>query len=50
VATVILNRDEKMFWRMTPRKMNELLKVHYRLNGAGKDKNTPKQGFIDQVM
>jgi hypothetical protein len=50
VATVILNREEKYFWRMTPRKLNELLKVHYRLNGAGPKKGAAKQGFIDQVM
>lgn len=49
VATVQLNRPEREFWKMTPRKLNALANNHVEANG-GASKNGPKKGFIDQIM
>jgi uncharacterized phage protein (TIGR02216 family) len=55
-ATVILRRSEAQFWRMTPRKLNALTRVHAEVNdpesGKKKKKDYPRAatGFIDQVM
>lgn len=49
VATVVLRRTERQFWRMTPRKLNALVRAHIRLNDS-KKADKPKRGFIDQVI
>lgn len=50
-VTVLLNRTERQFWRMTPRKLNALVAAHVEANGGSEEKqNEPKQGFIDQVI
>lgn len=54
-GTVILNRSEREFWRMSPRKLKALSTVHVELNNAEpkKSKNglpKSKPGFIDQVF
>lgn len=57
IATVILLRPEKEFWRMVPRKLNALLSAHAQVNnpeddgsGGTSTPDKPKVGFIDQVM
>lgn len=50
VATRILHRPEAQFWRMTPRKLSALVKVHIELNDTEKQKKKEKVGFIDQVL
>lgn len=57
IATVILKRSEKEFWRMVPRKLNALLSAHAQINNSDDeetgDTSAPsksKVGFIDQVM
>jgi hypothetical protein len=51
VGTVFLRRSERAFWKMLPRKLHALVKVHTELNGGGnRAEEQPKQGFIDQVM
>ena len=51
---------EEEFWKTSPRKLNALLELHARLNGAGdeeveeskqrKGTDTKKTGYIDQVL
>jgi hypothetical protein len=48
-ATVVLHRPERQFWRMTPRKLNALAKVHVEVNEPSEEKQ-PKQQYIDQIM
>lgn len=58
VATVILRRSEKQFWRMTPRKLHALVGVHAEINSpdssgkadAATGGNSKPTGFIDQVI
>lgn len=51
VGTVILKRPESHFWRMTPRKLNALTKVHVEINSPGESKaNKPTTGYIDQIF
>jgi len=52
VATVILKRSEKEFWRMTPRKFNALVNVHIRLNDPDQSKQQEKRrmAYIDQIF
>lgn len=52
VATVILRRTEKQFWRMSPRKLNALVKAHVRLNNPDESEKQekPKMGYIDQIF
>jgi uncharacterized phage protein (TIGR02216 family) len=59
VATVILRRTERQFWRMTPRKLNALTSAHAFVNNGGESDNStnspkgqegPQVGFIDQVF
>jgi len=53
VATVILQRSEREFWRMTPRKLNALTRAHVTLNGGDKGKKgkvAAKPGFIDNIF
>lgn len=55
-GTVILNRSEREFWRMSPRKLKALSKIHVELNAPDPKKNKKgamtqsKPGFIDQVF
>jgi hypothetical protein len=51
-ATVLLRRTEKQFWRMTPRKLNSLVKAHIKANNPEPDdgKDKPTTGFIDQIF
>ncbi len=55
-GTVILNRSEREFWRMSPRKLKALSKIHVELNTSDPKKNKKgamtqsKPGFIDQVF
>lgn len=51
-ATVLLKRTEKQFWRMSPRKLQALVKVHVDLNNGDTETDEPKakQGFIDQIF
>lgn len=51
VATVLLNRTEREFWRMSPRKLNALTEAHIKMNPreGSKDSGGAKQGFIDQI-
>lgn len=48
VGTVLLNMPERAFWRIMPRKLNELAQVHAQLNGSGETK--PQKHFIDEIM
>lgn len=53
MATVILRRSERQFWKMTPKKLNALVNIYVMVNGGeddGAKASTQKQGFIDQVM
>lgn len=58
VGTVILKRSDRAFWRMTPRKLNALVRAHIFFNGGDDDKNSgkssrqpqPEYGFIDNVI
>lgn len=52
VGTVLLNRTELQFWRMTPRKLNALTNVHVKFNGGGSggDKQSQQTGYIDNVF
>lgn len=50
VGTVLLRRSERAFWRMTPRKLSSLTKVHIRFNGGDDDKAGASKGFIDDVL
>lgn len=55
VATVVLKRPESHFWRMTPRKLNALTRIHSMVNDPESrenknNKQRPVTGFIDQVM
>jgi hypothetical protein len=54
VGTVTLKRPEKVFWKMTPRKLSALVNAHMTIQGGGEDKsanNTAnKPGFIDQIF
>jgi hypothetical protein len=53
VATVVLKRSERQFWKMSPRKLNALVKVHIKMNNSDEDEDSPektKHGFIDQVF
>ena len=56
-GTVILNRSEREFWRMSPRKLRALSTIHVELNSqdskkGGKSPKQPsvKKGYIDQVF
>ena len=40
--------SDNEFWDSTPREVNALFKVHYKINVPENDKNKPT-GFIDQV-
>lgn len=52
VGTVILKRNERQFWRMTPRKLTALTDAHIDLNdGKDRDKKKKEQTkFIDQIF
>jgi hypothetical protein len=53
VATVVLKRSERQFWKMSPRKLNALVKIHIKMNSSDEDGESPettKQGFIDQIF
>jgi hypothetical protein len=40
-----------MFWRITPRKLDLLIRVHIDMNTVEDEKKQkPKQGFIDQIF
>jgi uncharacterized phage protein (TIGR02216 family) len=49
VATVLLRRTDRQFWRMTPRKLNALTNTHIEMNKTSEDEE-PKQRFIDEVV
>lgn len=49
-ATVLLNRSEKEFWKMTPRKLNALSDLHIKINANDKKGTNPRPGYIDQIM
>ena len=55
VGTVWLNRTEEETMRMTPRKLQALLKVHYYIekqkmgSGKHKGKDNVASGFIDKI-
>lgn len=52
IATVMLGRSERQFWRMTPRKLNALTRAHVKMNpnGDGEADKPQKQAFIDQII
>jgi hypothetical protein len=55
VATVLLKRSERNFWKLTPRKLTALAKVHIEVEGGGSDEKKEesaksKVSYIDQVM
>jgi uncharacterized phage protein (TIGR02216 family) len=54
VATVLLKRTEKQFWRMTPRKLHALTRAHIMVNGSGDNpeqgSNNAVTGYIDQAF
>ena len=51
VATTVLKRSEKEFWRMTPRKFNALVNVHTRLNSPDQPKQEKRRtAYIDQIF
>lgn len=63
VATVILGRTERQFWKMTPRKLSALAKAHVTYHGGDKEdegasptSSIPQQrqkdtfGHIDQII
>ena len=51
IGTVILRRSEKVFWRMTPRKLNALTRAHAEMKGASKKsaQQGDTAGFQDAV-
>lgn len=49
IATVLLNRTEKEFWKMTLRKLVALYEEYKVANGIEDNKETPN-AYIDQVM
>lgn len=55
VTTVTLRREEKIFWHMTPRKLNALTRAHATVNGGNEEESDQSglsgpKGYIDQVM
>ncbi|MNH36438.1 hypothetical protein D3C79_972270 [compost metagenome] len=60
VATVILKRPEREFWRMTPRKFKALTDAHVEMNTPPDEKNkmqgtkdprkNVRRGYIDQIV
>ena len=50
VCTVILKRSEAEFWKMRPRKLNELAKVHVMVNSDSESNTKAKPGYIDQIF
>lgn len=54
VGTVFLRRNERQFWRMTPRKLKALTDAHIDLNsskeGGSDTKSKSGVGYIDQVI
>ena len=48
-STVILNRTETEFWKLTPREFNSLMKVHVYVNDP-KSKKNEKLTPIDKVL
>lgn len=63
VGTVILRRTDKQFWRMSPRKLSALAKVHADINNPDGASGAPGGGrtiksngigqptaYIDQIM
>lgn len=53
IGTVILQRSELQFWRMTPRKLHALTNAYATMNPDGDGKGSQsatKTGFIDQVF
>jgi hypothetical protein len=47
---VILEMNERGFWRSTPRKLLALLNVHKRVHGLEKQEEKVQMGYIDQVL
>lgn len=47
-GTIILKMSEQYFWRLTPRKLNALVKVHMEVNNGKETEQKPK--FIDQIL
>lgn len=48
VGTVMLNRSEASFWKMKPRRLNALSRVHIELNDSENKKD--KTGYIDNIL
>jgi hypothetical protein len=52
-AKMMLNRSERQFWKMSPRKLNALVKAHIMINNPDEQEerasNKPT-GYIDQIF
>lgn len=54
IATVILNRTEQEFWKMTPKKLQALFSVYIQLkkmeNGGNSKEAVQEDTFIDNIL
>lgn len=51
-ARKVLGYSDREFWKLTPRKLNALIRIHAEVRDPKNNKNegTGKPGYIDQVM
>ncbi|MEW8985483.1 MAG: hypothetical protein AB2401_00410 [Bacillus sp. (in: firmicutes)] len=53
MGTVLLEMEETVFWRCTPRKLFALWEIYQRVNGLDKSasaQTTVPHGYIDQFI
>ena len=48
-STVILNRTDNNWWKMTPREFNSLMRIHIEINDP-ESKKEEKLASIDNVL